>query len=257
MTPELERARQSGVSAIVECTPVGVGRRADLLRAVSEASGFPLLVPTGVYREPWMPDWVVRSSEKRLLEWMVGELTGTIEASGVPAAWIKLSAGDDGMTENEARVLRAAAQASALTQALVGSHTVRGSVVREQVDRLERAGGSAERFLWIHAQVEPDFACNLEMAARGIWIEFDGIGDPGQEEICLDRIVRMVERGHVGQVLISQDRGWYDPAKPGGGTPMPYDALSRAFLPRLRQAGLDERTIRTLTVDNPFRAFAR
>jgi predicted metal-dependent phosphotriesterase family hydrolase len=29
------------------------------------------------------------------------------------------------------------------------------------------------------------------------------------------------------------------------------------FLPRLRQAGLDERTIRTLTVDNPFRAFAR
>src|SRR5687767_8378006 len=51
MAPEVERARAAGVTAIVDCGPVGVGRRADLLRAVSEATGFPLVVPTGVYRE--------------------------------------------------------------------------------------------------------------------------------------------------------------------------------------------------------------
>ncbi|MCB0020692.1 MAG: esterase, partial [Anaerolineales bacterium] len=28
MTPEIERARAAGVTAIVECSPVGVGRRA-------------------------------------------------------------------------------------------------------------------------------------------------------------------------------------------------------------------------------------
>ena len=33
--PELDKARQAGVTAIVECTPVGVGRRVDLLKAVS------------------------------------------------------------------------------------------------------------------------------------------------------------------------------------------------------------------------------
>ena len=38
MSPEFQRARQAGVSAIVECTPIGVGRRADILKAVSEAS---------------------------------------------------------------------------------------------------------------------------------------------------------------------------------------------------------------------------
>jgi len=47
MAPELVRARRAGVAAIVVCTPVGVGRRADLELAVSRASGLPLVVPTG------------------------------------------------------------------------------------------------------------------------------------------------------------------------------------------------------------------
>jgi phosphotriesterase-related protein len=257
MKPELERARQSGIFAIVECSPIGVGRRADLLRAVSEASGYPLLVPTGVYREPWMPDWVIQSSPEALYDWLLGELTGEIETSGVQAAWIKLSAGDEGMTVNEAKVLHSAARAGVRTQALIGSHTLKGSVVRDQLDLIESAGYTAERFLWIHAQVEPEFERNLEMADRGAWIEYDSIGSPDQDELCLDRIVRMVESGFAGQVLISQDRGWYDPAIPGGGVPKPYAYLVDSFLPKLRLAGMAEETIRMLTVDNPFRAFAR
>src|SRR5262245_63898903 len=55
MAPQLVRAKELGVTALVECTPVGVGRRADILQAVAEASGMPLVVPTGIYREPWVP----------------------------------------------------------------------------------------------------------------------------------------------------------------------------------------------------------
>ena len=58
MAPEIERAKQSGVSLIIECSTVGVGRRADICRVVSEATDFPLVLPMGVYREPWIPDWV-------------------------------------------------------------------------------------------------------------------------------------------------------------------------------------------------------
>ena len=56
IAPEIARAQAAGVTALVECSTVGVGRRPDILKAVSEATGFPLLVPTGVYREPWIPD---------------------------------------------------------------------------------------------------------------------------------------------------------------------------------------------------------
>src|SRR5262245_47071795 len=79
MAPEVERARAVGITAIVDCAPVGVGRRADILRAVSEAARFPLVVPTGIYREPWVPAWAQAADEQALYEWMLGELEGTIE----------------------------------------------------------------------------------------------------------------------------------------------------------------------------------
>ncbi len=63
--------------------------------------------------------------------------------------------------------------------------------------------------------------------------------------------------GYGERLLLSHDRGWYDPSKPGGGTPRPFTYLSESLLPKLAAAGVDERTVRQLTHDNPFNAFAR
>jgi phosphotriesterase-related protein len=257
MGPELEAARTSGISVLVECTPTGVGRRADILSAVSAATRFPLLVPTGVYREPWMPGWVKSATMERLQEWMTGELTGEIEKSGVKAGWIKLSAGNEGMTADEVNVLQAAAAAAAATGAVIGSHTIRGEVVRAQLDVLDQNRLAADRFIWIHAQAEPDFALNVEMARRGAWIEYDNIGTPEHDDLCADRILRMLDLGFQDQLLVSQDRGWFDPAKPGGGTPKPYTYIVERFIPGLLEAGATKLVIEKLMHDNPFRAFSR
>ena len=247
------------MTAIVECSTVGVGRRADIERAVSEATNLPLVVPTGIYREPWVPDWAHAASEAALADWMLGELQGEIEGSGVQAGWIKLSAGDEGLTACETKILRAAAKAGRETNAVIGSHTIRGRVVREQLDIIEAMGYAAERFIWIHTQAEPDFALHLEMARRGAWLEYDSIGNAEwvSEEIILGNILRLLEAGLGAQLLLSHDRGWYDPALPGGGTPKPYTYLTEQFLPRLRTAGVDEGMIQQITQANPFRAFAR
>ncbi len=259
MAPEIERAQAAGVTAIVECSTVGVGRRADIDRAVSVATGLPLIVPTGVYREPWIPDWIHDAPEDELAAWMLAELLGEIEASGVQAGWVKLSAGDEGLTRTESKVLRAAARASRETGAVIGSHTIRGRVVREQLDIIEEAGYRPERFIWIHTQAEPDFDLHLEIGRRGAWLEYDSIGseDPGHDAILIECILGLLEAGLGDQLLLSHDRGWYDPAQPGGGTPKPYTYLSETFLPKLRAAGVDEETINRLTRENPFRAFAR
>ena len=257
MGPEVERAQAAGVTALVECSAIGVGRRADILRFVSEATGLPVVVPTGIYREPWVPAWAHAASEDELYHWMLSELTGKVETSGVQAGWIKLSAGDDGLTECETKILRAAARAGAATDAVIGSHTIRGRVVADQLDVLEAAGYTPGRFIWIHAQVEPDFELNLALARRGAWIEYDAIGTPDVDDLIFDRVRRMLDAGLGGQVLLSHDRGWYDPAQRGGGTPRPFTPLSEHFLPRLRAAGVGEATLAQLTHHNPFRAFAR
>ncbi len=258
MAPEIERARQAGVTAIVEASTVGVGRRADILLAVSEAMQFPIVVPTGIYREPWIPTWAHRASEGELHHWMLGELTGEVESTGVQAGWIKLSAGDDGLTAAETRVLRAAGRAAAATKSAIGSHTVRGRVVREQLDILEAVGHAPDRFVWIHAQAEPDLDVHLEMARRGAWVEYDAIGSDAFDDAFFVRgVQRLLDAGLGGRLLLSQDRGYYDPAKPRGGTPRPYTYLTERFLPALRAAGLDNATITQLTQTNPFAAFAR
>jgi phosphotriesterase-related protein len=257
MGPEIAKIQALGVTALVECSAVGVGRRADILKAFSAATGFPIVVPTGIYREPWVPAWAHAASEDVLAQWMARELSGEIAGTSVQAGWIKLSVGDNGITPCEAKILRAAARASRATDAVMGSHTIRGRVVADQLDIIERVGQTPRRLIWIHAQNEEDFAVNLAMARRGAWIEYDGIGGGQSDAFYVERVVRMLEAGFGDQVLLSMDRGWYDPAQPGGGVPRPFTYLSEVFLPKLAAAGADAATIRKLTCDNPFRAFAR
>lgn len=256
MGPQIAAARARGVTAIVECTTGGVGRRADIDIAVSKATGMPIVVPTGNYREPWIPAWVAEASEAELERWMLRELTEGMDETGVPAAWIKLSAGDEGITPLEAKILRAAVRAAIPTNAVIGSHTIKGRVVMDQLDIIEAEGGSAARFISIHSQAEPDFALNQAVAARGAWIEYDHIGrDPDDAVLAL--VLRALEAGLERQMLLSHDLGWYDPALPGGGSPRPYTHLMDWLLPALRAEGVEEATITQLTADNPFEAFSR
>ena len=256
MAPEIEKIKAQGVTALVECTPTGVGRRADIDLAISLATDFPVVVPTGIYREPWIPQWARDAHEDAIAEWMVQELTEGIEQTGVRAAWIKVGASDDGLAECERKILRAAARAGSQTGAIIGSHTVRGWVAREQAKTIEDAGYTASRFIWIHTQAEPDVALHLELGRLGVWLEYDNIGGR-DDEWYVEAVQRALDAGFGERLLLSHDRGWYDPSKPGGGDVMPFTHLVDEFLPALRRAGIDEATITRLVQHNPFEAYAR
>ena len=262
MGPEIEKAASTGITALVECTPEGVGRRVDIVKAVSDATQFPIVVATGLYHEPMIPEWALNASEEELTRWMLGELTEQVKYAGKPtgvqAAWIKLSAGDDGVTQQEAKILRAGSHAGSETGAVIGSHTIRGRVVHDQLDIIEEAGYRSDRYIWIHAQSDA-YDLNLEIAQRGAWISYDGLGDqdwlPDEEYIA--RIERLWEAGLGDHILLSHDRGWYRPGEPNGGVPKPFTYLVNTFLPKLSAAGFDSAKIQQMTKNNPYQAFAR
>ncbi len=256
MSPKIEEIKSRGVTALVECSTTGVGRRADLDLAVSRATDFPIVVPTGSYREPWIMPWIREADDGALEAWMFHELTERFEKAEFRAGWIKLSAGDDGISKLEERILRAAARAAVRTGAVIGSHTVRGRVAMEQMDIIEQEGGLPERFIWIHTQTEPDLGYHDAAVARGAFIEYDHVSRAPDEEVRT-LIARALEAGHANNLLISHDLGWFDPAKPAGGKPRSYTHLSDVMLPLLRSSGVDELTVKTLTEENPFRAFSR
>ncbi len=256
MGPRIDAIRAQGITALVECTTGGVGRRADIDYVVSGSTGLPIVVPTGNYREPWIPDWVRDASQDQLRDWMLRELTEEIDGAPFKAGWIKLSAGDDGITPLETRILRAAAQAGKVTGAVIGSHTIRGRVVMDQLDIIEEEGYSPDRFISIHTQEEPDFEMHLAVAERGAWIEYDHCGRADDALVCA-MILKVLEAGFGNQLLLSHDLGWFDPAQPGGGTPRPYTALVDRIIPMLRASGVTAEMIIQLTHINPFNAFAR
>jgi phosphotriesterase-related protein len=69
-------------------------------------------------------------------------------------------------------------------------------------------------------------------------------------------IKELLAAGHGDRILLSHDAGWYQPGQKNGGTQKPYTYLLGTFVPKLRQAGLDEATIHRLIQENPVRAFA-
>lgn len=256
MAPRLDDAVARGVTALVDCATGGVGRRVDLVLAVSQAAGLPVVVATGIYREPWIPGWARGADDDELSRVFAADLAGGIDGTDVVAAWVKLSAGDDGITPTEERILRAAARAAAPVEALIGSHTRRGRVVLDQLRILTEEGFPLDRFLWIHTQLEADEGLHREVAGRGCWIEYDDLGwGPVDTSVAL--IGRALDDGLAPRLLLSHDAGWYHPGEPGGGTPQPWTALTDEVLPELRRRGVDRATLDLVTRDNPFLAFAR
>lgn len=257
MKPLLSEAKARGVDLIVECTTVGVGRNARIIARLAEETGLRIVLPTGVYgRDNFAPRAYREMSQAELTAWMVWEITNGIDGTAVKAGFIKTASTRAGLTALEERYLRASAQAAKRTGVVIASHTGAGSVAVRQADILDEEGLPLHRFIWVHAQSEQDLNFHRQLARRGVYIEFDSLGQPNPGDERMIEIIReMTAAGFAERILLSHDAGWYRPGEPNGGKQRPYTHLVDVFLPKLRAAGFDESTIKTLTIENPCRAF--
>jgi len=258
--PYLVDAATSGVTALVECSTVGVGRNLMILRSLAEISPIRIIAPTGVYQEAFTPASLREIGESALADLWTTELTEGIEGTSIRAGFINLAMSDDGPTLLEIRNLKAAAKASQITGAVIASHTIGGKVAKKEMDLLEEAGLDLGRFIWVHAQTETDLTVLKEIARRGAYIELDSVGAPYQSQTdLLETTLALIEAGYANQLLLSHDAGWYNPASPDG---LPeegyrgYTALMKEFLPALLERGVTEEQVRLITINNPSRAFA-
>jgi phosphotriesterase-related protein len=258
--PYLAEAFASGITALVECSTLGVGRNLSVLRSLAEITPIHIIAPTGVYRDAYIPESLREISEYHLAELWTRELTEGMEGTSMRAGFIKLAMSDDGPTKLEIRNLKAAVKASLNTGAVIASHTIGGKVVRKEMEVLEEAGLDLHRFIWIHAQTEPDISILKDAARRGAYVELDSVGAPYQSQTeLLETTIELMEAGFITQLLLSHDAGWYNPADVDG---LPdegyrgYTALTKDFVPALLQRGITEEQIRLMTVTNPAKAFA-
>ena len=260
VAPYLADAEAAGVTALVECSTVGVGRNLEILEHLAQATSIQIVPPTGVYRDAFIPEALREKRQEELAELWTKELTEGIEGTSIRAGFIKLAMSDDGPTALEVRNLNAAARASHNTGAVIASHTIGGRIAGAEMDVLEAAGLDLHRFIWVHAQTEPDVSIVKAAARRGAYVELDSVGAPYQSQTDLiDTVIALIESGLTEHILLSHDAGWYQPGRPDG---LPesgyrgYTALGRDFIPALLERGVSDEQIHQITVKNPGTAFA-
>ena len=260
LAPYLAEAASVGITALVECSTVGVGRNLQVLQSLAETTPIHIVAPTGVYREAYIPDSLRDMHETDLADLWVRDLMEGMEGTSMRAGFIKIAMSDDGPTGLERRNLRAAARASRSTGCVIASHTIGGNVAREEMDVLAEAGLDLHHFIWVHAQTEPDFSILEEAAGRGAYVELDTVGATFQpQEELLQTAITFIEAGWIDHLLLSHDAGWYNPSSQDGlpeGGFRGYTALVREFIPALLRRGITEEQVRRITVHNPARAFA-
>lgn len=272
--PLLERIKQAGCRTFIDCTAVGLGRDAALLRRISEKSGLHIVTVTGNYaawEQRALPPYVFSDTDQALAQRWIDESTHGIEGTGIRPGLIKLGFAGGPLPEVEQKLIRSAAIAHLATGLTIGAH-ISGPPASQpagggapwsagsafaQLDTLDKAGVHPSAWIWIHAQNEKDRAHHVTAARRGAWVSFDGMGATGQPVAdYVDMVGRLRQERLLHRVLVSQDAGWYHVEQPHGGTIRGYDFLFTTFVPALRAAGFSQADIDTLLVRNPAEAFS-
>lgn len=255
--PHFRRPREQGVNAIFECTPDFLGRDPALLLRLSEAGRIHLVTNTGLYgarQNKFLPPYALRETGAQLAARWIAEARDGIPGTGVKPGFIKSGVdAEPKLSDVHRKLVEAGALTHAATGLTLAVHTGRGPGL-EQLDLLREHGVAPSAFVWVHAHGARDddlFAA----ADRGAWLSFDGLNRPTLPR-HLALCVEMKKRGHLARVLLSHDAGWFDPAKPNGGTFRPFDLLFAEFVPLLRENGFSATEIAQITDHNPAEAFA-
>jgi phosphotriesterase-related protein len=255
--PHLKQACALGARAFFECTPQFLGRDPRLLRRLGAATGLHLVTNTGLYgalNDKGLPAYAFTDSATQLAARWTTEARDGVDGTSVRPGFIKCGVDPaPQLSDVDRKLVQAAALTHRATGLTIAVHTGRGPGLA-QLEILRTEGVAPAAWIWVHAQGARDddlFAA----ADRGAWLGLDGISPKS-----LDRHLQLCDalrrRGHLGRVLLSHDAGWFDPAKPGGGTFRPYDMLFTRFVPALRERGFGDADIDTLLRGNPARAFA-
>ena len=256
--PYLTEAKAKGISAIGECSPMHTGRNVNVMREASEKTGVLIAASTGMYCDQWISDSVSELSAVKLSDIFIRELTVGMDETSVKAGFIKVGVFKGHPTDKEQKVMEAACYAAKETGCAILAHAMSYESASGHLDIIKKTGLSYDRYIWAHAHREYDLTYHFKALSLGCRLEYDGIGLNDEDDMLVINLIKtMREKGYGDRILISQDRGWYNPSKPDGGEFRPYTYMTDVYIDKLMQAGIEEDYIDKLLRDNPFDAFER
>ncbi len=256
---EAARLRASGFAAMIDATPLGLGRRPEAIARISAETGLTVIASTGVHREEHYPaDHPVRAmDETALASRFVAELTQGMDDTSILAGVIKTGIGYWDISAFERTVLTAAAAAHAETNAPLMVHLEHGSAPFEALALLADHGVPADAVVLAHVDRNPDPVLHAELAAAGAYLGYDGFARTKTypDSVLIDCADRAIALGAGERILIGGDVARRTRYVEYGGMPgLQY--LGDRVVPRL-ESQLGVEGARAITTANPARFLSR
>ena len=157
MSAELRDAAEAGLRTAVDAMPADCGRDPLMLAELSRRSGVHLVAATGLHHEKFYgpSHWSLRATEDELADLFVADVEVGIDArdysgpivdrTAVRAGIVKIAGSQDGPSDRDVPIFRAAAAAHQRTGVPVHTHCEAGTGALEQVRLLAEAGVPVER----------------------------------------------------------------------------------------------------------------
>lgn len=256
---ELGRFAALGGRTVIETTGWGIGRDLAGLRQISERTGVHVVAGTGFYLEASHPVDLVAVGPDGVTDRILADLRdgqdgvrpGIIGEVGVSADF----------TPAEQVSLRGALAAQVECGLPMQVHLPGWFRLAETVlDVAESVGADPSKLVLCHMGPSgEDLDYQRAVLDRGAWVQYDMLGmevfyaDQGvqcpSDEQNAAHLARLVDLGHGGQLLLSQDIFVKSLLRRHGGPG--YAHILQYFVPRLCRHGLDEEQVLSLMTNNP------
>jgi phosphotriesterase-related protein len=250
---EVSACRVSGVRCIVDNGTSDLGRKIEALRAIAARSNVLIVAGGGLHGKSDYPPDALRKSADRLADdfhqLAVAERWGVIGEMGTGT--------DVPMDAEERKALLAAAKVSQRTGLPIITH-VSGGCARcalDQLDLFDSAGVGLDRVVIGHLNdiKEQPAIVPMAIAKRGAYVAFDHSGKPDnpRADEYVKTILTLLDAGLANRICLSSDFAIAKYLRANGGPGI--DMTITNFVPRLKRVGVDDRTLRTILVENPRR----
>jgi phosphotriesterase-related protein len=265
---ELAPFRAAGGTHVVELTIDGIRPDPDGLRRIAEASGVGVIAGCGTYIAPYLDEATRALDEDALAARIEAAVTSGIGGTTIRAGIIGEIGCSWPLNPFERRALIAAARVAARTGLALTVHPGRDEAALAEIVALACGEGLApERLILCHIdRTLFSLKAMLRIARLGPVLEFDFFGiemtrywiasvDLPNDGARLRYIRGLLDAGHAGQVLMSQDICTKARLAANGGHG--YAHLLENVRPMMQVRGFTAAEIETLLVATPRRLLAR
>lgn len=251
---EVAHLQRAGGRALVEVTCLGMGRRAGQLRELARRTGLQVIAATGFYQQAYHPPYLAARSAGELAEQLICEIEQGMDGTDVrPGILAEIGTSRGEIRPDEAKVFRAVAMAHKATGLPISTHCTLGTMGREQLDLLEAEGVDPARVVIGHQDLVDDLETHVALARRGATVAYDTAGKEAYmpDAVRVRLITGMLERGLGDRVVLSLDITRRSHLRENGG--YGYSYLFDRLVPQLRAAGVGDRELEQMLVENPRR----